>query len=240
MGSANIDNAGLVLVAGSLVTGKVVQEGPNANTPPRGVTVSIAREPDLVGVPSSPGRAPIQMDGTFSLQAVGAGDYRLYVSPLLNPFQWGVAAVPQQLQNLYVKSIRAGSTDVLSDGLVVPAGGSPGELEIVLAPGGRLDGQAVSENHEPMRNVTVALVPDVARRRRPDMYRTTSTDIYGRFHIQGIPPGSYKVFAWEEVEKDIWQNPEFMLAIEGRGAPVDIQVTSQSSVDVQVIPLARR
>ena len=72
------------------------------------------------------------------------------------------------------------------------------------------------------------------------MYRTTSTDIYGRFHIQGIPPGSYKVFAWEEVEKDIWQNPEFMLPIEGRGAVVEIQAASQSSADVQVIPLARR
>src|SRR5262249_1314103 len=152
-------------------------------------TISIAREPDLVGVPSSPGRSPIQMDGTFSFQGVGAGDYRLFVAPLLNPFQWGAPAVPQQLQNMYVKTVRAGSTDVLRDGLVVPAGRSSDELEIVLAPGGRLDGQAMSENHDPMRNVTVALVPDVARRGRPDLYRTTSTDIYGRFHIQGIPPG---------------------------------------------------
>ena len=141
---------------------------------------------------------------------------------------------------MYIKSIRVGGSDVLNDGLAVPAGGSPGDLEIVLGTGGRLEGQAVNENHEPMRNVTIAIVPDVALRRRTDLYRTTTTDISGRFRIQGIPPGSYKAFAWEEVDRDIWQSPEFMLAVEGRGTPVDIRETTQTTVDLAAIPVGRR
>jgi hypothetical protein len=240
MSNASLDNAGLILLAGATIPGKLVQDGIAASSVPRGITVSLARDPDLVGVPAPNGRGAVQPEGTFTLQGVGPGIYRVFVAPLLNPFQWGLANAPQQLQNLYVKSIRVGGNDVLNEGLAVPAGGSPGDLEIVLGNGGRLEGQAVNDNHEPVRNVTVALVPDVALRRRTDLYRSASTDINGRFRIQGIPPGNYKAFAWEEVERDIWQNPEFMLAIEGRGMPVDIRETTQTTVDLTVIPVGRR
>src|SRR5205814_533359 len=115
----------IVLLAGASVSGKIVEEVITGNPVPRGVTVSLARDPDLVGVPAAPGRGAVQPEGTFTLQDVGPGEYRVFVAPLLNPFQWGTPAAPQQLQNMYVKSIRAGSTDVLNDGMVVPPGGSP-------------------------------------------------------------------------------------------------------------------
>jgi hypothetical protein len=234
LSGANIENAAIVLLAGASINGKVIQEGVVGDVP-RGVAVSLAREPDLVGVPAPNGRVTVQPDGTFTLQSVGAGDYHVYVSPLLNPFQWGAAAVPQQLQNTYVKSIRVGGIDVLNDGLPVPASGSPGNLEIVLGNGGRLDGQASNENHAPMSNVTVVLVPDPALRRRTDLYRTVNTDISGRFRMQGVPPGNYKAFAWEQVDRDIWQNPEFMTSVEGRGMAVNIREGSELTVDLTTI-----
>ena len=114
----------------------------------------------------------------------------MYVQPFLGPFQWGAPAVPQQLQNAYLKSIRLGSMDILSEGLQL-AGASPGEIEIVLGAGGRLSGQVTNEKREPLPNVTVALVPDLAFRRRHDLYRTSATDTSGRLQIHGIAPGTY-------------------------------------------------
>jgi hypothetical protein len=143
------------------------------------------------------------------------------------------------LQNTYVKSIRVGGIDILNDGLPVPAGGSPGNLEIVLGNGGRLEGEASNENHAPMSNVTVVLVPDPALRRRSDLYRTVNTDISGHFRMQGIPPGNYKAFAWEQVDRDIWQNPEFMTSIEGRGMAVNIREGGQNTVDLTTIAAGR-
>ena len=43
------------------------------------------------------------------------------------------------------------------------------------------------------------LIPDIQRERR-DLYVRATTDKDGRFSIRGIPPGNYKVFAWENIE----------------------------------------
>jgi hypothetical protein len=50
--------------------------------------VSLVREPDIVGIPNSQLRGMLQQDGTFALQNVGPGEYRVYIPPLIAPFQW--------------------------------------------------------------------------------------------------------------------------------------------------------
>lgn len=234
VGDTSVDNLRFVVVPGFSIGGRIVLEGGSANAVPRGINVSLVREPDIVGVPTPPARGAVQPDGTFSLQGAGPGDYRMYVQPFLSPFQWGPPAVPQQLQNAYLKSIRLGSLDILSDGLQL-AGASPGEIEIVLGPGGRLSGQVTNEKREPLPNVTIALVPDLAFRERHDLYRTGATDTSGRFQIHGIPPGTYKAFAWEEVDRDAWENPDFMQPIEARGTRVDIREGNQTNTDLVAV-----
>jgi hypothetical protein len=104
-----VDNVQLQLVQGVTIPGRVVIEGAAATAnPQRGLGVSLVREPDVVGVPNATIRGMIQADGTFSLQNVGPGEYRIYVPPLIAPFQWGTATIPQPLQNMYVKSARLG------------------------------------------------------------------------------------------------------------------------------------
>jgi hypothetical protein len=203
---------------------------------PRGMRVSLAHDPDLVGLPGTP-QSAVQTNGSFCLANVAQGDYRMYVPPLLNTFQWGTATVPQQLQNTYIKSIRLGGADVLSDGLHLST--APREqLEVVIGNGGRLDGTVVDDKRTPVVNATVALVPN-ALRKRIDLYRTTTTDTNGRYKMQGVPPGDYRVFAWEDVERDAWQDPAFLMAIEGRGAGIAISEGGQANVDLLVIPVGR-
>ena len=37
-----------------------------------------------------------------------------------------------------------------------------------------------------------------------------TTDAMGRFHIEGLPPGDYKAFSWEDIETGAWQDPDFI------------------------------
>ena len=78
------------------------------------------------------------------------------------------------------------------------------------------------------------LLPDI--RRRNELYRTTTTDVSGRFHFDRVPPGDYKVFSWEEVEDGAWYDADFMTANESRGMPVRIGEGRTETARVEVIP----
>jgi len=236
----SVDNVQLELVPGVAIPGRIVVEGATTANPQRGLTVNLVREPDVVGIPNGTTRGMVQADGTFSLQNVGPGEYRVYVPPLISPFQWGAPNIPQPLQGMYVKSARLGNEDVLSNRVRVGGGTSPGQIEILVGAGGRFNGNAMNDRREPVPNAMVVLVPDGASRQRRDLFRSTSTDISGRFSIQGIPAATYKAFAFEEVSVDAWQNADFMRPLESRGTSIEIRDGNPSSADLQVIPAAKR
>src|SRR6185369_17030517 len=150
------------------------------------------RDPDLVGLPGAP-QGAVQTNGTFCLANVAQGDYRVFVPPLLNTFQWGPSSLSPLLQNAYIKSIRLGGADVLTDGLRLNV--APQDpLEVVIGTGAKLSGTVINEKRESVVNATIALVP-TSTRARLDLYRTTTSDHGGRYNMQGIPPGSYRAFA---------------------------------------------
>ena len=95
-----------------------------------------------------------------------------------------------------------------------------------------MDGQVVNRQGT-LADVSVVLVPNV--RRRTELYRTTTTDVSGRFHLDRVPPGDYKVFSWEEVEDGAWYDPEFLRANENRGVPIRIVDGQTASVQAEVI-----
>ena len=54
--------------------------------------------------------------------------------------------------------------------------------------------------------------------------------------MQGITPGDYKLFAWENVEAGAWQNPDFIQGYENAGRPIRINEGSNESLQLPVIP----
>lgn len=138
----------------------------------------------------------------------------------------------------YLKQIRFGAGDAASDGLHVDAGSNE-RLEIVLGVNpGTVDGAVVSRSGDVVANAAVALVPDAAHRQRTDLYRNTVTDEFGRFHLQNVAPGSYLVFAWEDMTEDLWRDPEFIRRNENSGKPVKIGERSRESVEVTASPFS--
>jgi protocatechuate 3,4-dioxygenase beta subunit len=239
IGNSNAENLTLTMTPGYTVMGRVTLENPPPNTDTsgnRGMRIAFTHEPDLVGLPGAP-QGVVQANGTFCLANVAQGDYHVYVPPLLNTFQWGTSTLPPLLQNAYIKAIRLGGTDVLSDGLRLNF--APQEqLVVLVGNGARLSGTVINEKRESVVNATIALVP-TSSRERLDLYRTTTSDKNGRYKIQGIPPGSYRAFAWEDVERDAWQDPGFLTLIEGRGTTVQVAEGMEADSDLIVIPAVK-
>jgi hypothetical protein len=67
------------------------------------------------------------------------------------------------------------------------------------------------------------------------MYSVKATDAFGHFSLLGLPPGDFKLFAWETVQGTNYTDPDFFNAFEDRGTPVHIGEGQQQPVQLEVI-----
>jgi hypothetical protein len=201
------------------VAGRIRVDGP----PPErevnlaAIRVNLPLDPPI-GIP--PPGAAVSADGSFTLK-VPSGTYRV------NP-------VPAQ-QGTYLKSIRLGNTDILNNGLQIERQ-PEGAMEIVLGTDvSTIEGRVLDQKQEPIREVTVALVPDISVRKRTDLYRTAPTDTSGKFQLKDVAPGDYKLFAWDGVESGAWLDPIFIRSYEERGRPIRVTERSSQTVELSVL-----
>jgi len=137
-------------------------------------------------------------------------------------------------ENTYVKSIRSGDNDVLNDGLTISQGANV-RFEITLAvDAGKVEGTVTGKDDQPGVGATVVLVPETRFRTRSDLFQSVTTDQYGRFEFNMVPPGEYKVFAWDDVEPGIWNDPAFLKENEKRGEPVTVAANGRETVKVKL------
>ena len=236
VGDRDVEDVRVVTGAQAVATlqGSIAVEGDPTGAPVdfTRIRVRVEREPSVAVLPPppppTPGSAPsgsASAEGRFSLNSLPPGDYRVTVS-----------GVPQ---NVYLKSVRMGGSDLLAGRLHVEK--PPyGQIQIILSSRpGSLQGRILNEKQQPAANVTVALVPEVTRRARLDLYRNATTDDSGYFQIEGIAEGIYKVFAWEEVELTAWQNAEFIRPFEGRGKAIRIDEGGRYEIETSVIGAPR-
>ncbi|HJX94885.1 MAG TPA: hypothetical protein VJ324_04655, partial [Candidatus Acidoferrum sp.] len=66
-------------------------------------------------------------------------------------------------------------------------------------------------------------------------FKQRTTDQYGRFDIRGIAPGDYKLFSWEQVEPNAWEDPDFLKQFEAKGQRVSLQEGDVKSMDLVAI-----
>jgi len=214
--SANLEGVTLVLGSPILLTGTIRVEGGN---PFEFTRLGLVLQ--LVDGGTGGGNAQIKPDGTFVVPNVFDGSYQVRV--------WGFPA------EYYVKSVRAGGSEVLESGLTVSRSQSPPRLEIVLSPdGGRVEGTVLKEQ-VPVAKAWVVLAPDPAHRDRAEMYSMKETDMLGRFSLLGLPPGDYTLFAWEPVQGTSYVDPSFLEAFEGFGKPIHVEQGQQQAVQLALI-----
>jgi hypothetical protein len=173
----------------------------------------------------SPEPGTIRANGVLTLDNVQPADYLLRVT-----------GIPS---NGYVRAARSGTRDVLEEFVSVQYDASD-MIDIQLAfDGGQVAGTVIDAGGNPVEETTVVLVPDTARRHRPDQYRVSSSGADGQFSLGGIPPGDYKVFAWDSVDTNAWANAEFMSNYEEFGSAVTVGANAKISAQIRVIPQSR-
>jgi protocatechuate 3,4-dioxygenase beta subunit len=165
-------------------------------------------------------------DGTFTLGNVEGARYTVRVSGGPDGY--------------YLKSARLGDQEVLESGMDLTHGVS-GTLEILMsANGGHIEGVVLNANEQPVSAAMVVLAPDEPRRTQTRLYKESTTDQYGRFTLTGIPPGGYKLFAWEEIENQAYEDPDFLKTFETLGEPRTIRERSRESAQLKLIPAEGR
>jgi hypothetical protein len=81
----------------------------------------------------------------------------------------------------------------------------------------------------------VALVPEAARRENLALYLSAATDASGRFVMRGIPPGDYKLIAWESVRLFAYQNAAFSAKDENLGKLIHVGQGNTVSAERTII-----
>ena len=204
------------------IPGHVSIEGANGSNSVTNLRINLDADSVLRG-PTTSLRATPLPDGSFTLKDALAARFRVTV------------ALPG-LPGSYVKSIRLGRDDGLMDWLYIdrPPGDS---LEIIVSmKAAVVEGRVVpTEQKQPISGATVVLVPEGDRRSHPEFFRSSASGRDGTFRFESVPPGSYKLFAWEYVARDSWLVPEFLQRDEDQGRPVRIQEGSLESLEVPII-----
>lgn len=221
----SLNGTAAIAVGGSDLEGVRISLVPGAEVKLRIATES-DEKPDLSGLDyflTANGRSGfsprVGTDNRFSIRNVAPDHYFLKLSGTL-------------LRRFYVKAARAGESDLLADGLTVE-GPAAVTIEVVLgSDGATLAGFVRDANQSPVSGAMVLLAPD--RRSRADLFKTTTSDQNGRFEFNAISPGDYKVFAWEDVEPEIWHDPEFLKHYERQGEKASLEARSRTVVGISL------
>jgi hypothetical protein len=105
-------------------------------------------------------------------------------------------------------------------------------LEVVLGKGaGKIAGSVLDKDDKAYPVSLVTLIP-LDSRVRPEK---VSADDSGVFNFTALRPGKYKVFAWEDVDDDVWQDPEFRKNYEDRATEVTAGAGQTQNARVRVI-----
>ena len=70
---------------------------------------------------------------------------------------------------------------------------------------------------------------------QPYLIKTATTDADGKFHVAGLAPGKYRVYAWTEIMADNYTDPDFMRRFQNDGGRIEVKEGSSEQVTIPVI-----
>jgi hypothetical protein len=225
---SDIENVVLSIIPSVSLPGRFSLDGPELSTLSGLDRIRVQLRSSVDGILSSgfltsqPQSQAVNTDGTFKIDNVSPGEYRV-----------SVAALPP---GYYVKEARLDQTDVLDQPMRF-SGTVSGPLDVVVsANGGQIEGTVVNDKQKPMPGIQAVLIP-ARGMNRIDLYKTAGTDDKGHFMMRGITPGDYKIYAWEALEQNAWFDSDLLRQYEQKGKFQHIAEDAKEVVEVKVIPL---
>jgi len=142
--------------------------------------------------------------------------------------------------NFFLKSVTLGGRDVAAGF----AASGPLTLDIIVSTrGATVEGTVVEnekdvDNDHPVANATVVAVPEEKYRKLPDRFATGSSDQHGHFMIRGLAPGSYTLYAWQDLKDGVWHDADFLKSQEATGTAVRVEEGSDQRVMLKLSPVS--
>ena len=227
----NVENLTLTLTPSIRVSARITVEG----------TAHAAAElfAGLVGTLQPDSGTPTGSLGPFLVPRstqFTSGNIMVFSSVPPGGYQFNISqgVLRENANRLHLKSVLLGREDVSNTVRISPDAGQV-LLDVVLTTQtGSVGGVALGRTGDPAANATVVLVPANARKRTA-LYQAVVTGSDGKFRFQEIPPGDYKLFAWDDIETGAWENPDFMRSYESRGHAVRIVENKSEETSLGVI-----
>jgi protocatechuate 3,4-dioxygenase beta subunit len=223
VGESDVEGVTLVVGPGSTVSGRIVWDGrPSLEQNELYVTAS----PEDAGSLLNSGRGRVDGNQRFTLKDLMEGGARV-----------GIMGASK---DCYVKQIEFGQSNLKNDVIDVSKSGNP-PLEITISShGAKVEGAVSDEVGLPAAGVWVVAVPEAARRSLLRLFKSQTTDQYGKFELRGLAPGEYKLFAWDGVESSAWQDEEFLKEYEARGSKFEVRDDQTASVNPKLIAAKKK
>lgn len=160
-------------------------------------------------------------DGTLISNGVRPIEYRLTVNGLPPGY--------------YIKQARLGELDLLRQSVRNITSDTDG-LDVLLASdSGSVEGNLASEQTSYAAGGQIVLIPDEGNT-RIDLFRSAIADDRGHFKIEGVPPGNYRVYAWEAIEPYAWFDPNIQSRFESQAIPIHVAPSSTQNLSLKAAP----
>lgn len=168
-------------------------------------------------------RAPaarISAEGRFEIRGVFPGRYRLAVLGLKS--------------GCFLNEIRtAGPGVAMEGGALVVAGAAAPQVTLVLtARGATVDGRVISPEGKPVAGAMVLVVRHGSFAEAAES-RAAVADAEGRYKLEGIPPGRYRVLALRKVASEEYLDPLFWQE-EAGGFDITLEAGSVTTADLRL------
>jgi protocatechuate 3,4-dioxygenase beta subunit len=226
IGNRDIDNAVLNLQPLVELRGRVAIEGePQTDfsklpgNPPPSVTMQVSLS-FMHGPKLNDIRSKIQSDGSFTLADIAPGTYDVNV--------FGKPG------GTWVKSIRIGSSEMSKGGIDINASTAEAPLQITLSRTvGQIAGVVETGRGKPAGGSTVTLFNEPPGRES----MSSGVGENGEFTLQQVPPGTYRLYAWEDLEMAQRYDPQLLKAYESSSVVFTVRENGRERVSVTQIPL---
>ncbi len=213
VGNSDVEGIEATLSLAAPLTGRVHMDGDPAFS---GGALRVVLFP-RAGTNAVPA-VPVRPDLSFEFAGVPIGEYLVEVTGLPD--------------GSYLRGVLFGGQDVTAG---FSYGGSASPFTVSLsAKAAQVEG-TVQDEQRPAA-AFVVLVPEGERRSDPRYYFTTSAGDDGRFRFRSVPPGDYRVFAWEGLESGLWFDRDFLATVESRAPRVTVRELGRENVTVPLLP----
>lgn len=155
---------------------------------------------------------------------------RFVLPPRLHPGRYAVEVLGPLPPGYYARTVKVGGEAIAPEGFEIT---TSAQLEILLSnTAGSITASVNDDQGAPVSVGVVTLIPEDPKAR----LEKKAVDDRGQVQFTNLRPGKYRLHAWQEMEDDLWQDPEFRKQYDARAAQVAVGPSETQGVQLKVIP----